>query len=203
MMGFQKRIQNSTKFEKELFQKLEEMGFYVALNGTEHTHPTFADKLRQSNDPTSLSIRFQPDGVICTNGQTKSAYVEVKASENIEKTAYEQYMKLHNNENIVLIVFEKFKYAWNFIQHIDLIDGNITVKPFPPTKRFPVDKNGWICPRKAKHWNNVSGNNASGTPYKAVNQQSLLPWNHLGQLKSLLNNTLTTQEIITYSNKTA
>lgn len=34
---FEERIEKATKFEKALFQKIKDMGFHIALNGTEHT----------------------------------------------------------------------------------------------------------------------------------------------------------------------
>ena len=85
----------SSAFEKRLFSELESLGFVVAVNGTEHTHPDFVRALHRSADQTSLAIRFQPDAVAHIGNTPRAMYVEAKAAKNIEKTAYEQYMKLH------------------------------------------------------------------------------------------------------------
>jgi hypothetical protein len=175
--GFQYRIERANKFETELFQRLQEMGFGVARNGTEHTHPDFVNLLRQSSDQTSLAIRFQPDGVACIGRIPRSFYVEAKAGKNIEKTAWEQYQKLVNAGNIVVVVFGDLERRWQFADGLGLINGNATVEAFPSNKRFPVI-DGWITPRGSGRWEQLRPGivGASGTPYRQVDVTSLFEW---------------------------
>jgi len=172
------RTAASQSFEQRLLDKLERSGFVVAMNGTEHTHSDFVGQLHQSTDQTSLAIRFQPDAVAHIGAVPRSFYVEAKAAKNIERTAYEQYMKLYTNGNVVVVVFEKLDWHWNFIEDIKLVDGNETVGRFPPDKQFPVDGAGWITPRKCERWHNIKTHNpqASGTPYREIAVASLLQW---------------------------
>lgn len=176
--GFSVRTGASAEFERCLFDAIGKMGFEVALNGTEHTHPDFVSGLHSSNDQTSLAIRYQPDAVACIGKIPRSFYVEAKAAKNIEKTAYEQYCKLQANGNILVVVFEKLGWQWNFIEDIDLIHGDMTVAPFPPERRFSVDEEGWLCPRQCSWWGQIKSSNlqASGTPYREVDISSLLEW---------------------------
>ena len=187
------RMRVSANLEKQLFARLKAMGFMVAQNGTEHTYPTFVEQLKQSTDQTSLAIRFQPDGVASLGNIPRSFYVEAKATQEpdkphtIEKTAWEQYWKLHANGNIMAIVFGQFVsrgdditynfvWRWNFLEGICLIPGEETVKPY--SSSFPV-KDGWICPRGSKREAELkAGGNydCSGTPYGVVDMKSLLDW---------------------------
>lgn len=175
--SFAARIATANQFQDELFAALETLGFQVAINGTEHTHPSFVERLRGSTDQTSLAIRFQPDGVACLGTLPRTLYVEAKNARNIERTAYEQYMKLHAAGNVLTIVFGKLDWQWNFIERLTLVSGVVTVSKFPPAQRFPVEDD-WIVPRRAHHWNTVRGTNpqASGTPYREILPSSLRPW---------------------------
>lgn len=172
-MSFSDRSGVGSRFEKRLFEKIQDMGFVVALNGTEHTHPEFVKLLHRSVDQCSLAIRFQPDGVACVGLIPRSFYIEAKAAKTIEKSAYNQYMKLHGNGNIIVIVFEKFNWEWNFINEVELIDGSVSVARYPVHKRFPLDEDGWMYPRKTTHG---TGRRGSGTPYKYIKRSSLRPW---------------------------
>jgi len=175
--AFTYRLTTAEKFQTELFDALLSMGFAVALNGTEHTHPDFVAKLRASTDQTSLAIRFQPDGVACIGGIPRTVYIEAKHAVSIERTAYEQYVKLSAAGNILAVVFGKLDWQWNFIECIGLIRGEETVNSYSVANRFPVE-DGWIVPRAAQHWRTVKIGNpgASGTPYREIAIGSLLAW---------------------------
>ena len=180
MSGFDNRTGKALPFEDALTKDLEGQGFCVARNGTEHTFPEFTGQLRRSNDSTSLAIRFQPDGVACIGRIPRSFYWEAKASRKIEKTAYEQYMAIHRMGGVLVVVFQwdTGDWRWNFIEDVRLIPGSDTVSKFPPDRRFPV-VNEWITPRGSQRWEIVKSNSsqASGTPYREVNEASLLKWN--------------------------
>jgi len=171
-MSFDDRIAKASAFEKQLFSKIEKMGFVVAINGTEHILPGFTDGLRKSTDQTSLAIRFQPDGVARIGIVPRSFYVEAKASKSIEKTAYEQYNKLRDAGNIVVIVFQPLNWKWCFVDEMPLEDGNITASRYAEDRRFPVDDEGWLCPRKSKH----GTQRGSGTPYRLLIESELIEW---------------------------
>lgn len=177
-MSFNGRIVESTPFENRLFQEISKLGFDTAKNGTEHTHPDFVNRLRQSDDQSSLAIRFQPDGVACIGEIPRSFYVEAKAAKHIEKLAWEQYWKLYEAGNMLAIVFGKLRWGWNFIENIRLVPAVETVAQFPPTKRFPI-VDGWITPRASERWHRIVRSNnpqASGTPYREIDPTSLLRW---------------------------
>jgi len=191
----------STNFERQLFDRLAGMGFHIAQNGTEHTHPAFVDKLKRSTDQTSLAIRYQPDGVASLGEIPCSFYIEAKTTADpnqkthkIEKNAWEQYWRLQNNGNIVVIAFGKFQdrgnekaynfaWHWNFLKCIKLIPGQETVSHFPIGQRFPVE-NDWVYPRgskRAAELRALGNDNFSGTPYREVVTESLLPWDTFRQ----------------------
>jgi len=176
-MSFKDRAQRSSKFENDLFDAVEKMGFAVARNGTEHTYPEFVNSLHKSTDQTSLAIRFQPDGVAQIGHVPRSFYIEAKAAVTIERTAWEQYWKLHENGNIVAIVFGKLEWRWNLLENIVLIAATDTVGRFPPGSRFPV-VDDWITPRGSQRWASIQRANsqASGTPYREVDVRSLQEW---------------------------
>lgn len=171
-MNFQDRIEKASKFEKELFKKIAELGFVVAINGTEHTYPAFIEGLKNSTDQTSLAIRFQPDGVARIGKIPRSFYVEAKASKSIERTAYDQYKKLFDAESVVVIVFEPLGWGWCFIEEMPLEDGHDTVATFPVSRRFPVSDDGWLYPRKSTR--GIA--KGSGTPYRKVESEKLREW---------------------------
>jgi len=186
-MSFSDRIEKAKLFEKALIDELGKSGFYTACNGTEHTFPEFTNRLRLSNDPTSLAIRFQPDGVACLGNPPCSFYFEAKCSRYIERTAYEQYMNVYNAGNILVIIFEwsQADWRWNFIEDIHLVPGLLTVAPYPADKRWPVI-DGWVTPRNSARWNKIKSSargsgfipsSFSGTSYRKVKIASLLKWN--------------------------
>ena len=181
--GFKERIAVSNQFLNEIIEDLECWGFSYAINGTEHTHPDFIKEIRTLVDPVSLFIRYEPDVVICAklgNGDTPISFLlEVKAGQNIERAAYEEYMKHVSLGHLIAIVFKcgaGNKY-WNFVEEIRFIPSKEVVEKFP--NPFHIDQGGWIDPRKTPYWmENARWNNpqASGTPYKRVDFKSLLNW---------------------------
>lgn len=173
---FSERIKLAEEFQQSLFNKIKELGFYVAINGTEHTHPDYVRLIQGSIDQTSLSIRFQPDGVACIGRIPRSFYVEAKNSRFIERTAYEQYYKLHESGSLVVVVFGKLDWKWNFIEDIKLVSASETSSKY--TDPFPII-DGWICPRKDGRWYSglkESYSRASGTPYREIMKSSLNNW---------------------------
>lgn len=178
MSGFDKRTIKGSSFEEIVAEELELLGFHVARNGSEHTLHKFVDLLRDSKDPTSLAIRFQPDGVACIGKIPRSFYWEAKNGETIEKTAWEQYIKYHKAGSVmVLIIGPGSDIHWNFIENIRLIPGEKTISSFPPRFRLPV-KDGWITPRGSERWNQIREENpqACGTPYRKIDFTSLFRW---------------------------
>lgn len=170
-MSFEERIRKATVFERQLFDAIKKMGFAVAINGTEHTHPGFTKTLRKSVDQTSLAIRFQPDGVAQIGKIPKSFYVEAKSSKSIERTAYEQYKKLCDAGNMVVVVFEPLGKKWCFADEMPLEDGNDTVLRYAEGRRFPV-RDGWLYPRQCVHRTRFGSN----TPYRYIQVEQLRDW---------------------------
>lgn len=175
-MSFEERSKAAKEFQDKLFADLQAMGFNVALNGTEHTHPAFASELHRSEDQTSMAIRYAPDGVACIGKIPRSFYVEAKFARTIERNAWIQYGKLVEAGNILVIVFGwENNTVFNFYENIKLIPGEISGLRYPASSRYPVE-DGWIYPRKSKLWDNSKSPKASGTPYKEVDLTSLIPF---------------------------
>jgi len=188
MNSFNDRLERAKNYEIALIKMLNLSGFVTALNGTEHTHPDFVDKLRHSEDPTSLSIRFQPDGVAYIGNTPRSFYFEAKSSSTIEKNAYDQYINLTRNGNIVVLFFgsvgNEIKFKWIFVEDLKFTNSENLLKKFKnqkgnKQKDIPIIDN-WFYPRKL----NDSDYNewkieykGSGTPYANIDKSCLLNCN--------------------------
>jgi len=188
MNSFNDRLERAKNYEIALIKMLNLSGFVTALNGTEHTHPDFVDKLRHSEDPTSLSIRFQPDGVAYIGNTPRSFYFEAKSSSTIEKNAYDQYINLTRNSNIVVLFFgsvgDEIKFKWIFVEDLKFTNSENLLKKFKnqkgnKQKDIPIIDN-WFYPRKL----NDSDYNewkieykGSGTPYANIDKSCLLNCN--------------------------
>lgn len=172
------RIKTGEAFCNDVFTELKAMGYDVARNGTEHTHPEFVTSLRRSQDATSLMVRYAPDGVVGFGNPTCSAYVEAKYAKSIERDAYLNYKRLADFGAIVVIVFgQGDTKAFAFAERLKLL-------PAPDDCRWPV-VDGWICPREhpqfweMKRRGEVRG---SGTPHRFVIWDQLTDWVHFDLL---------------------
>lgn len=185
MSDFNDRLERAKNYETALIKMLNLSGFVTALNGTEHTHPDFVNKLRNSEDPTSLSIRFQPDGVAYIGNTPRSFYFEAKSSSTIEKNAYDQYINLARNGNIVVLFFGSDKneiiFKWIFVEDLKFKNSKYLLKKFKnqngsKQKDIPIIDN-WFYPRKLddsdyNEWKKKY--KASGTPYANIDTSCLL-----------------------------
>lgn len=184
-MSFDKRLERAKSYETALISMLNSSGFVTALNGTEHTHPDFVNQLRNSEDPTSLCIRFQPDGVAYIGNTPRSFYFEAKSSNSIEKNAYDQYMNLSRNGSIVVLFFgsgnKEVTFKWVFVENLKFANSEYLLKRFKAMhgskqKDIPIIDN-WFHPRKMsicdyEEWKRSYS--ASGTAYANVEQSCLL-----------------------------
>jgi len=156
-------------FSRQRFDDLQKWGFDVALNGTEHTHPEFIKRLHISDDPTSLIIRYQPDGIASVGNIPRSFYLEAKASKYIERDAYLNYIRLQMLGGIIYIVVLHNDYT-GFCEIQD-----IEFEPIA-TSIFPIE-DGWLCPRKRTDWliyrKTFKG---SGTPFRGIDIKCLKEW---------------------------
>ncbi|MBT7075980.1 MAG: hypothetical protein HN922_13855 [Anaerolineae bacterium] len=175
-MSFSERISKGIELEKRIFNDLEKMGFHVAINGTEHTHPRFVKNLKNSEDQSSLTIRFQPDGVIAFGDNNKSAYIEIKSSPFIEKLAYTNYKNISDGGSIVVLVSEN-----NGVIKFNSIK-NLAFKEIK-NSRFPII-DGWVSPREHEDWQRIKRNGfrGSGTPYKLINHDAMIDWSKFKEL---------------------
>lgn len=167
-MGFNERIAIGVQFENDVEAYCARKFISVAKNGTEHTHPEFVSGLRSNNSVTSKLIRFAPDGIVL-HKDSNIYHWEAKASDKIEKDAYETYMKYVDiGHNVILFAKQFHNVYLKMINKIVLIDGNTTVNKFSHNRRHPVvDK--WIYPRNG-HGN---AGNGSGTPYREIDIDSM------------------------------
>jgi len=173
MTGFDTRLAAGVQFEADLKAWLELRPAIVSVvaNGTEHTHPEFVSLLRNDRRSGAKFIRFAPDGVLLhkTDG---AIHYDAKAAKTIEKDAYETYMNyVKCGCRVLLFVKHDGNVYWQDIESIVLIHGNETVGKFPESKRFPVDDDGWICPRQSSR--RTCNGKMSGTPYREIDFASM------------------------------
>ena len=173
MSGFDGRLAAGVQFETDLKAWLAARPkiLSVVANGTEHTHPEFVAMLRKDRRPGAKFVRFAPDGAVLHSAEGVIHY-DAKAAKSIEKDAYETYMNyVACGCRVLLFVKQAGHVYWADIQDVRLIHGNDTVGRFQENKRFPVDEDGWICPRMAK--NPTSNSRMSGTPYREIDFTSM------------------------------
>ena len=173
MTGFESRLAKGVEFETDLKAWLASRPSIraVVANGTEHTHPDFVSLLRNDRSPAAKFVRFAPDGAVLHKSGV--IHYDAKAAKAIEKDAYETYMNYVScGCRVVLFVKNGETVYCRDIQHVRLIDGNETISKFPENRRFPVDEDGWICPRLSR--NQLNGR-MSGTPYKEIDFASMNP----------------------------
>lgn len=172
--GFDKRLKQAVEFEEELRRILQcrPRVRAIAVNGTEHTHPSFVELLRTNTTDGARYVRYAPDGVyLCTNGDV--IHYDAKASKAIEKDAYRTYMDyVRAGCKVMLFVKWGGMIYWQYVDKVVLTHGSDTVNQFPIGRRFPVDEDGWICPRHAEQKKPVSAN-MSGTPYREIDFSSM------------------------------
>jgi len=173
---FQKRLDVAKEFEDELLAYLQGHPTVATaiVNGTEHTHPEFVELLRNNDREASRFIRFAPDGVMLLTAGDVIHY-DAKAAKTIEKDAYGTYMDyVRCGCRVLLFVkYDNTVYCQD-VDKLRLIDGNDTVAPFKPERRFPVDDDGWICPRQSSGYSRRNyGSNMSGTPYREIDFTSM------------------------------
>jgi hypothetical protein len=173
MNKFNARAKSGEEYSHQIFGVIKQMGFDVALNGTEHTHADFVQTLRHSEDVTSFTVRFAPDGVINGGRYKSSAYVEVKNASFIEKTAHENYMRLHKDGCVVIVVAKNRDDGQSYWNHVDAIE----LQSYKSRRHnWPIDVDGWVCPREHIEWDKKQfGFGGSGTAHKRICFRSMLP----------------------------
>ena len=147
----------------------------VALNGTEHTHPSFVQELRTNDLPAAKFVRFAPDGVM-VNKKGNVIHWDAKCAATIERDAYETYLK-YGEAGCTVLLFVKHEghIYWQRIENLRFLSSEEIVLGFPPGRRFPVE-NGWICPRKKPGYREQVSRNMSGTPYQMIDFSSMKLW---------------------------
>jgi hypothetical protein len=175
------RLKRGKSYEKDVFQRFQNMGFDITAHGLEKVHPGFHNFLKNSNDPTSHLLRYQPDQLIREKQLGNISFIEVKYSDSIEKTPYQKYTILYEKLDCRILICIKSKSSkkeyWVPIEKLKLKSGRLSVNEFPPDRRLPVDEHGWIAPREwnnkdSKHYNPKKyrtwqiHSKASGTPFR-------------------------------------
>jgi len=169
-MAFEQRIEVAQAFEQDVESFCKNKFVSVAKNGTEHTHPEFVDKIRRNTDRGSKLVRFAPDGVALTVRGV--VHWEAKASEYLEKDAYETYMAYFGmGARVMLFVRRRNPLAvyWQYVERVGFIPSVDVVAPYAPHKRHPIDAEDWICPRNGHGFAGAG----SGTPYKQIDFESM------------------------------
>ncbi len=143
----------------------------IALNGTEHTHPAFMQAIRNNFGDAALFLRFAPDGVILieNNGKKNLYHWEAKNAKNIERDAYQTYLKYQTAGcRIFIFVLDGGLIYFQILNKLKFIDSQAILDRYPNGKRFPVDEDGWICPPPR--------NGEKRTPYKEIDFSSMKPF---------------------------
>lgn len=172
MSGFSARIAKGAAFENEVEDYLKYSAISVARNGTEHTHHDFVAGVRQMNDRGSKFVRFAPDGVALLQA-TGVIHWEAKHALNIEKDAYETYLKYADMGCNVRLFVKNPRTARVYcaaIEKVCFIPSDTVVASFPVHKRHPIDSEDWMHPRSGNGHRSIA---ASGTPYKALDFMAL------------------------------
>ena len=172
MSGFNNRLARGVEFEREVEAYCQTHSIAVARNGTEHTHPDFVAQLRSRNDEQSKFIRFAPDGV-CLIESAGVIHWEAKYSNNLEKDAYETYLKYSDMGCKVYIFFKHpktYEVYSSEVLSIGFVPSESVVSVYPVARRHPICEEDWIWPRLGFGHKSSA---ASGTPYREVDFQSL------------------------------
>ena len=155
----------AAEFENEVELFCVKRCISVAKNGSEHTHPSFVSMLRNRDDAGSKMVRFQPDGVVLAKDGVY--HWEAKHATNIERDAFETYMKYVSIGCKVIVFFKHPKTKKVFCsmaENIVFVPSEEVVSRYSEQTRHPII-DGWMYPRRG----NGGRGYGSGTPYREVN----------------------------------
>jgi len=162
----------------------------VSYTGVEYKYPELLTYLRYMDDKEALDMRFAPDLKAVIELSDKSLhflYIEVKASDYIEKNAYIHYLTKAPSHEFILVSgtanlrcpepLANIK-AWNFIEELTLIDGHDIVAKAQEQGNEPwdVDDEGWVTPPKFM----------KRGPYREFNEDALRFWDGSYKLRGSL-----------------
>lgn len=135
--------------------------------------------LAKSPDFAARFVRYAPDGMYITN-DLGCHYFDAKIGLTLEKDAYEVYLAYAVAAKcpVELFVQHDKSIFWQNVSDLQFLDSNEVVAAFPENKRFPVDHEGWICPRQSSHLRLLK-KNMSGTPFKYLDKRGLLFWRRM------------------------
>ena len=164
---FKDRLAAGNEWQEELMGILSNSGsvLSIALNGTEHTHPSFVASIRNDNSEAAKFVRFAPDG-IALNNKKEVIHWEAKCGKCIERSAYETYMKYHSMGCRVMLFVKCGDTIYKqFIERLKFKDSDAVVSGWrkPPLPPKVID--GWLYP--ADKWR---------TPYRYIDFASMVKW---------------------------
>lgn len=109
MNSFEKRKSKGDLLQEEFKQFLDDNNIPYFLSGYEYLTSVgnAFNKVKTNSDLTSFFIRHYPDMSIIF--KDKSILVEIKNSSGIEKEAYINYLSLHNNLGVIVLLYLKNK----------------------------------------------------------------------------------------------
>ncbi len=176
MNDFENRLERGLQAERRVFGQLEAEGHDVVRNGTEHTHPNFVSRLRDNDTEAAKFIRYAPDGAYRTN-EGQVIHFDVKAANAIEKDAWNVY-RAHEAAGCRVKLYIEFggKSYSQWLSDVRFLDSHSYVERFQEVRRFPIDEQGWICPRQKPGFR--PDGKMSGTPYKYLDFDSLTETQH-------------------------
>jgi len=169
-MSLPDRIEEAVVVEREVYDIIRHHPAIAnaTINGSECTHdPGFMNEVRRSTAPAALLLRYQPDGVALTK-KGGVFYWDAKASDQIEKQAYQIYMKL-SDWGCPVWIWCRPPGCDLYYQRLHLIrfqDSTQWVNGFPDP--WPV-YDDWIYPPG-------SDTAYSGTPYRVIDLSSMRNW---------------------------
>lgn len=109
MNSFEKRKNKGDLLQEEFKSFLDDNNIPYFLSGYEYltSGSNAFNKIKTNLDLTSFFIRHYPDMSIVF--KDKSILVEIKNSSGIEKEAYKNYLSLHNDLGVVVLLYLKNK----------------------------------------------------------------------------------------------
>ena len=178
--GYHERKPISLSAEKEVVRRFEKLGRIVYRTGLEVVNEELSNLLVERDSPLSLFLRNTPDLLVVdeTHGEF---YCDVKRGKlHIAKPAYEAYMAIPGHGRHIVLVFQSVDHGldfyWQWLSTIRFLDSRDVVgKQKDPARRFPIDDDGWMHPRRVAHYDPATFP-GSGEPYKAIEFESLLRW---------------------------
>jgi hypothetical protein len=190
--AFLYRLALGDAWSKEVKSTLEcDKDLIVVPMGAENVVPQIQNIISSMKHPdeTIKFIRFFPDGYVINPDEESAFFYDAKYGTTIEKDAYKTYLAFSSFNRRLLIFIKNISRVYCVpLNKMIFQDSEEYVSHFPKEKQLPIDKEGWIAPRKLPQekydewkWRNI---NASGTPFKYFDFSAMLDFEIQGAINN-------------------